>query len=41
MQTINRRTFVKGVVATSLLVSAPITLSANNKISIRKKTNDS
>ena len=40
MQTINRRTFVKGVVATSLLVSAPITLSANNKISIRKKTNE-
>ena len=40
MQTINRRTFVKGVIATSLLVSAPITLSANNKISIRKKTNE-
>jgi CopA family copper-resistance protein len=40
MQTINRRTFVKGVIATSLLVSAPITLSANNKISIRNKTNE-
>jgi hypothetical protein len=28
MQTINRRTFVKGVIATSLLVNTPITIVA-------------
>jgi len=40
MQTINRRTFVKGVIATSLLVNTPITISANTKISTRIKTTE-
>ena len=34
----NRRTFVKGVLATSIIASIPINLSANSKISTRKKT---
>ncbi|MBK6303316.1 MAG: copper resistance system multicopper oxidase [Arcobacter sp.] len=34
----NRRTFVKGVLATSIIASIPINLSANSKISARKKT---
>lgn len=40
MKNINRRTFVKGVIATSLLASTPINLSANSKISTRKKTDE-
>lgn len=40
MQNINRRTFVKGAIATSLLTSIPINLSANSKITSRKKTED-
>jgi hypothetical protein len=38
MNNINRRTFVKGVLATSIIASIPINLSANSKISTRKKT---
>ncbi|MDO6828921.1 copper resistance system multicopper oxidase [Poseidonibacter sp. 1_MG-2023] len=40
MKTLNRRTFVKGVIATSLLTSIPINLSANTKISNRKETKE-
>ena len=38
MNNMNRRTFVKGVLATSIIASIPINLSANSKISARKKT---
>lgn len=38
MNNMNRRTFVKGVLATSIIASMPITLSANSKISTRGKT---
>lgn len=38
MNNMNRRTFVKGVLATSIIASIPINLSANSKISTRKKT---
>lgn len=38
MNNMNRRTFVKGVLATSIIASMPINLSANSKISTRKKT---
>ncbi len=38
MNNMNRRTFVKGVLATTIIASMPITLSANSKISARKKT---
>ncbi|WWW13055.1 copper resistance system multicopper oxidase (plasmid) [Arcobacter cryaerophilus gv. pseudocryaerophilus] len=38
MNNMNRRTFVKGVLATSIIASMPINLSANSKISARKKT---
>lgn len=38
MKNINRRTFVKGVLATSVIASMPINLSANSKISNRRKT---
>ena len=37
MNNMNRRTFVKGVLATSIIASIPINLSANSKISTRKK----
>lgn len=40
MKTINRRTFVQGVIATSLIASVPLNLSANTKISTRKKTDE-
>ena len=40
MKTLNRRTFVKGVIATSLLASIPINLSASTKISSRKETKE-
>ncbi|KAB7883132.1 copper resistance system multicopper oxidase [Poseidonibacter ostreae] len=40
MKTLNRRTFVKGVIATSLLTSIPINLSASTKISSRKETKE-
>ncbi|PZQ05021.1 MAG: copper resistance system multicopper oxidase [Aliarcobacter butzleri] len=36
----NRRTFVKGVLATSIIASMPINLSANSKISTRIKTTE-
>ena len=32
MNNMNRRTFVKGVLATSIIASMPMTLSANSKI---------
>ena len=38
MNNMNRRTFVKGVLATSIIASMPMTLSANSKISTRGKT---
>ena len=38
MNNMNRITFVKGVLATSIIASIPINLSANSKISTRKKT---
>ena len=38
MNNMNRRTFVKGVLATSIIASIPINLSANSKILARKKT---
>ena len=38
MNNMNRRRFVKGVLATSIIASIPINLSANSKISTRKKT---
>ena len=38
MNNMNRRTFVKGVLATSIIASIPINLSANSKISTQKKT---
>src|SRR6218665_3527919 len=40
MNNMNRRTFVKGVLATSIIASIPINLSANSKISTRKKTTE-
>ncbi|MGB3751411.1 MAG: copper resistance system multicopper oxidase [Arcobacteraceae bacterium] len=40
MKTINRRTFVQGVIATSLIASVPLNLSANTTISTRKKTDE-
>jgi CopA family copper-resistance protein len=40
MKTINRRAFVQGVIATSLLASVPLNLNANTKITTRKKTNE-
>ncbi|MAD43217.1 MAG: hypothetical protein CL623_12620 [Arcobacter sp.] len=40
MKTLNRRIFVKGVIATSLLASIPINLSASTKISSRKETKE-
>lgn len=40
MNNMNRRTFVKGVLATSIIASMPINLSANSKISTRIKTTE-
>ena len=40
MNNMNRRTFVKGVLATSIIASIPINLSANSKISTRIKTTE-
>ena len=37
MNNMNRRTFVKGVLVTGIIASMPINLSANSKISTRKK----
>ncbi len=37
---ISRRTFVKGVVASAIVASSPLTLSANSKIKTRKNTQE-